>query len=715
MVIKEFRMKRKFFPAVSAVFLIFPFLLHTAPQTNLSEAHKKWVDEEVIYIITPAEKEVFLKLETERDRDNFIEEFWRQRDPTPGTLRNEFREEHYSRIDFANRTFGRGSPVEGWRTDRGRYYIMLGRPSTVQKYSALDIHPIEIWYYTGNPKLGQEPIFRIMFFRRGGTNVYEVYDPMRDGPKDLVPFHGRYPDNAEIGDQGQLVLDSASAAEIGEMAHQLDSRDIQAYMILKQNVGHELADASFSNFPGRKGPTYRLPSAILIKDVETYPHKKIDDDYAYEFLEHKAVVDVSYSVHYIGNQSKVDVLQDPSGMFFVNYTLVPENLSVDFYKNKYFTNLKASLRVADLSDKTIFQMERNVPIELKKEELEAIGKRPFHLYDSFPIISGTYTFNLLLENTVSKEFTSLETTLRVPDPGQLQMGSLILARNVKRGLPVGEINRAYQVGDIQIYPTLNNTYMRQDKLHLLFQIYNMTSALIQDGRLRYIFSQEGKTSHTIEKKISDYQSDRDFLEEISLEELLPGRYALKIALIDEQGEELLTGSEEFIITDAELPGAWVSAQTSPPVADPFYANILGSQYLNKGDLERARQELSTAYEKQPESLDYALDYGRALLISKDYLKVKEILAPFEETENVDFDLFYYLGEASKELREYENAISYYQRSLTFRGSVVEILNSIGSCYLELGNTEEALRAWEKSLELNPDQEDIRRQVDKLKK
>ena len=708
-------MKEKIFPTLLVISFILPLSLYSVQETRLSKSHEKWLKEEVVYIISPAEKEVFLKLETDRERDNFIEEFWRQRDPTPGTKRNEFREEHYLKINFANQTFGRGTPVKGWRTDRGKFYIMLGRPASIQKYSTFDIHPVEIWYYTGNPKLGQEPIFRLTFFKRGGVGVYEIYDPMRDGPKDLVPFHERYPDTVQFGDQGGMVLDAGSAADIQGMAHLVDGRDIQAYLLLKENIGHELADASFSNFPGRKGPTYKLPSAILIKEVETYPTKKINDDYAYEFLEHKAVVEVSYSVHYIGNQSKVDVLQHPSGMFFVNYTIVPGNLSVDLYKNKYFTNLQASLRVSDMEDKTIFQMKRGIPIELKKEELEAIGKRPFHLYDSFPIISGNYTFNLLLENTVSKEFTSFETTLRIPSLGQLQIGSLILARNVKRDLPVGEIHRAYQVGDIQIYPTLNNTFMEKDKLHLFFQIYNLTPELKEEGTLKYIFFSEGQVSHTIERRIQEYESSRDFLEEISLEGLIPGRYALKVFLLGKNGNELLMESEEFRITETPLPGSWVSAQTSPPADDPFYSNIIGTQHLNKGDMDQALQELSTAYEKEPETLDYALDYSRALLISKEFKKVRDILAPFVETKNMNFDLFYYLGEASKGINKYEEAINYYQNALSYRGNVVEILNSIGTCYLEHGNKEEALRAWDKSLEVNPNQEKIKKIVEELKK
>jgi len=707
-------MRGKLLSALLVFSLVIPLSFSSLQENRLSEFHKKWLEEEVVYIITPAEREVFLKLETGRERDAFIEEFWRQRDPTPGTPRNEFREEHYSRIVFANQTFGRGTPMEGWRTDRGKYYIMLGRPDNVQKYSTFDIHPIEIWYYTGNPKLDQEPNYRLTFFQRGGSGMYEIYNPMRDGPKDLVPHHERYPDTVELDDQGRMVLDPATAADIQGMSTLVEGRDIQAYLLLKENVGHELAEASFSNFPGSRGPTYRLPSSILLKKVETYPANKVDDAYAYEFLEHKAVVEVSYSVHYIGNQSRVDVLQHPSGMFFVNYSVVPENLSVDFYKDKYFTNLKASLRVGDPEGSTIFQMERSVQIELKKEELETIGKRPFHLYDSFPIIPGNYTLNLLLENTVSKEFTSFETTLRVPPPGQLQIGSLILARNVK-DLPERKIHRAYQVGNIQIYPTLRNTFLGEDKLHLFFQIYNLTPELKESGLLKYTFFKEQQASYSFDRKVAEYMSSRDFLETISLEGLDPGRYAAKVSLFDKDGNELLSGSGEFRITEEALPGSWVAAQTSPPVGDPFYANIIGRQHLNNGEMEKALKELSAAYEGEPELLDYALDYSRALLISKQFGLVLEVLTPFVDTEEVNFDLFYYLGEASKNIGQYEEAVYYYQSALSFRGNMVEILNSIGSCYLELGNRGEALRAWEKSLEINPDQDRIKAQIEELKK
>ena len=188
-------MKQKLF---KGMFLIVVFVLSIAlyskQNPELPKKYKKWIKEEVVYIITPKEKEVFYKLENDRERDLFIEEFWRHRDPTPGTPRNEFKDEHYRRIEYANKIFGRGTPTKGWRTDRGKYYIMLGRPSHVERHSSGDIHPIEIWYYTGNPKLGQAPSFRLLFFQRYGAGEFELYSPIADGPKSLVPFTQRKPE-----------------------------------------------------------------------------------------------------------------------------------------------------------------------------------------------------------------------------------------------------------------------------------------------------------------------------------------------------------------------------------------------------------------------------------------------------------------------------------------------------------------------------------------
>src|SRR5262249_11814189 len=95
-----------------------------ALKQELSKPYKKWLDEDVSYIITDEERAAFRQLSNDEERDNFIEAFWQRRDPTPDTEENEFKEEHYQRIAYANEHFAAGVP--GWKTDRGRIYIVFG-------------------------------------------------------------------------------------------------------------------------------------------------------------------------------------------------------------------------------------------------------------------------------------------------------------------------------------------------------------------------------------------------------------------------------------------------------------------------------------------------------------------------------------------------------------------------------------------------------------
>jgi GWxTD domain-containing protein len=121
--------------------------------------YKKWLDEDVRWIIDPQGREAFLRLSTNQERDQFVEAFWARRDPTPGTLENEFKEEHYRRIAFANMHFA--SAVPGWKTDRGRIYIVYGPPDRIDRNpspvargklqptsdGSSSGYPYEVWHY----------------------------------------------------------------------------------------------------------------------------------------------------------------------------------------------------------------------------------------------------------------------------------------------------------------------------------------------------------------------------------------------------------------------------------------------------------------------------------------------------------------------------------------------------------------------------------------
>jgi GWxTD domain-containing protein len=174
--------------------------------TPLSERHKAWLEEEAAYIITSREKDLFLKLPGEDDRERFIAAFWEARDPTPGTRRNEFKEEHGWRRREANRLF-RGYGREGWKTERGRIFILLGAP---RERKSLDragnrVWPIELWFY----QLNEPPLpgaFYLLFYRRGGVGDYRLWDPFVDGPGELLVSETMNPVTYDPVRAGEIFL-----------------------------------------------------------------------------------------------------------------------------------------------------------------------------------------------------------------------------------------------------------------------------------------------------------------------------------------------------------------------------------------------------------------------------------------------------------------------------------------------------------------------------
>ena len=128
-------------------------------QELANKALKKWLEEDVAYIISDEEKAAFKRLTTDEEREQFIEQFWLRRDPTPDTVENEFKEEHYERIAYANERFSSGKP--GWKTDRGRIYIIHGKPDEIESHASggtydrpfnegggtTTTYPFEIWTY----------------------------------------------------------------------------------------------------------------------------------------------------------------------------------------------------------------------------------------------------------------------------------------------------------------------------------------------------------------------------------------------------------------------------------------------------------------------------------------------------------------------------------------------------------------------------------------
>ncbi|MGH9583777.1 MAG: GWxTD domain-containing protein [Bryobacteraceae bacterium] len=131
-----------------------------------------WLNEDVAYIITAQERAAFLKLTTNGERNQFIQQFWQRRDPTPGTPENEFKKEHYRRRAFANRHFASSEP--GWKTDRGHMYIVYGPPDEIDSHPKTAQRPygIQIWLYRHVEGLGDNRSFT--FIDRTGRGDYQL-------------------------------------------------------------------------------------------------------------------------------------------------------------------------------------------------------------------------------------------------------------------------------------------------------------------------------------------------------------------------------------------------------------------------------------------------------------------------------------------------------------------------------------------------------------
>ncbi len=135
--------------------------------------YQQWLDEDVVYIITPQERTAFVDLTTDRQRDDFIQQFWLHRDPTPGTPENEFKQEHYRRIAYVNQKFAEPSVPAGWRTDRGRIYIMYGPPDEIESHPS---EAFEQWMYHYIEGIGRNVIIEFKDRDRSGNYRMSV-DP----------------------------------------------------------------------------------------------------------------------------------------------------------------------------------------------------------------------------------------------------------------------------------------------------------------------------------------------------------------------------------------------------------------------------------------------------------------------------------------------------------------------------------------------------------
>ncbi len=679
-------MKREHAPAWTwAAVAALGALLLGAETAKLSRAYDLWLNQQVRYIVSPRERKVFLQLKSDGERDAFIAAFWRQRDPTPGTEENEYRNEHQRRLEHADRIYGRGTSTPGWRTDRGRVYILLGDPLYIQNYSSFGkVYPCEIWHYQGMERFGLPTAFNLLFYDKRGRGEYVIYSPIGDGPHNLiVGFDGKI-------DDFQYIYDT----------------------INQYNTA--LAANAFSLVPGEGMAEGRptMSSEILLQNIAHVPQRQVKDIYAERFLQYKDTVSIDYSTRFFESRSLVQPVLLPSGRALV-YTLIQvDRLSVNLYEGAYSTELKLDGRVTTPAGEEIYQFSKTYEIHLDEEQVRRVNDSALVLLDAIPLIPGQYHLQLLLRNETSKEFTSVEKDLSVPDSfPRLQLSVPLLGYDLKRDNAAPAALTPFHVGTGQLLVAADSIFTRQDTLWGFAQLLGGDEGIKERLQLQVTIWRNPPQEKVWEKSQPLNEVLRgggNLLLEIPLKELTPGYYQLRLALFAAEGQKLASTAGDFMITpmmQVNRPQIYFKTQRSP--GDSMIDFILGSQHLNAGDPGSARPLLESAYNQAPGVAPFALAFARLLFEQKEYERLESILAPLSEAEKPVQEALLLLGRKRLDLKEWHPALAVHQKIIRHFGDIVAVWNDIGRCHLQLGERAEARRAWERSLALNPDQPQIR--------
>ncbi len=657
---------------------------------KLPERYRKWLDEEVVYIIAPTERDVFQQLLTDRERDLFMEAFWKHRDPTPASPENEFKTEHYRRINYADHFLGREAPMPGWRTDRGRIYIILGEPNDINRMTSKgELYDCEVWFYQGKTDMGLPPGFNLLFFRQGGSGTYKLYSPTNDGPQALM------------------------AGYLGSSTDYY-----QAYMKLR-DIDPMLADTAMSLIPGEQASVYGRPSLVsdmMLQKVETAALRMVEEKYARKFLEYKDVVEVEYSANYLDSDSLVKVLRGPDGMNFVHYVIEPKRLSVNEYEKKYYTVLKVNGSVTTTEGRQVYQFDKTVNLEWGEEEMGSRSNHPFDLQDVFILVPGNYKLSVLVKNEVSKEFSSLEQTLRIPEASAgVLMTVPILAYNVGPADTANLKIRPLRMANRQLYSQPGRVFLPVDTLSVAFQLLGLGDELRSKGEVKYAFFRQDQPFRETVRKASEYASLPDIIESFPLADFPPDHYRVQVSFVAD-GAEVVAVREEFDVTfAAALPRPWIYARILPEPADPLYARLIGLQLFNLGRFEEARARLESAHSRKP-SEDIASDLARTLLALGDVAAIDPLLAPYLKQEKpARYEVYLMAGRAARESGQFARAIEIYDLAVAHYGANTTLLNHVGDSYFGLGRFEEARVVWERSLTADPNQPEIIKKIDLLPK
>lgn len=648
------------------------------------------------YIIKDKELDVFLQLQNNRERDAFIEMFWKIRDPTSGTSQNEYKEEHLRRFDRANTYYGRSTVRPGWMTDQGKFYIILGEPSSIERFEmTIGIYPVEVWSFYGDVTKGLPPHFVLVFWKKGGIGDWRLYDPVSDGP-------------------GALMIHSKGIA----------IENYEEFYDQIREMAPTLALVTLSMIPGEIPYNYQ-PSPrnmIILKDIIESPSMNINPSYATHFLDYKGMVSSEYMTNFKESDAHVALIKDPvMGINFLHFTIAPKEISIDYYqpRDQYFCNftMNASLRRSD--EDIIFQYTREFPFYFDPDDIERVRSNGIAIEDAFPVINGRYKMIVLLQNSVGKEFCLLEKDVFIPDDTPLprlsvpQIGYSFNNYDPNLFIP-------FKILDKKLLVDPKNTFSSDEDISFFSVLSNVSAELWEKGLVR-VEVRGLKPVDPINKMYTIRLSAHTFRRILTLRhtipslDLTPDYYELKLTLFDETGEAFEERKGHFVVSPAKAVAHPISHSKGVPMTSNFlFFFMQANQYEKVDNFELAEASYRKAYSLQPDYIRGLLDYGNFLLKVKKFEESLAIVESIKDNENLQFDYNLMKGKGLLGLERYKEALTFLLEGNKIYNSDIGLLNSLGLCYDRLGQFEEALKVLNSSIRLDPEQEAIKALIETIK-
>ncbi len=578
--------------AALGVLVLLPAVLRS--QEPMTDDQKLWL-EDVGPIITKIEREVFSKLGTNAERAKFITLFWKVRDPSPDTEENEFQKEYMERVRFADQNFGRSSPKRGSQTDRGFYYLLLGKPLERTVYATnSEVWPAELWFYTGAEEYGLPDHFYLIFYQPEGLGDYRLFYPGIDGPEKLaVPQ--MYTDNSQRNVAFQTV----------------------------RKVSTELAAASISYLPGdRPGGLGSFSSDNILASIKQLPEKKYTDGYARNYLAYKDYIETEYADKYFASAFQAKVFKE-GGQSFLHWTIEPEKMDFAAQGSGVYASYELVLRLEDGQGRPFFERTEEIPLHLTPDQYKAHERQRFAFQDLLPVIPGDCKALFLLKNKTAREFTSFEFRISVPASAQARLSSPILYHG-RDAIPAAQAAnlQAFAFGGAQYLVGARNEFLPTETPGIFFQAWNL-DALKLPGPPSFvvdIFAADGGPSlGSFPLSATGRGGDPANVPvsgTFSLAGLKPGYYRAEVSAVSPSGRKVLSDKENFIVLAQPVPVLpWIYARQHAPFPGPEHLAMLGGQYILTGDFGRAREALERALQAKE-------DPATRLLLAKSLLGLR---------------------------------------------------------------------------------------------